>query len=125
MSNISIKVNLANLKCAIKSFKGKSGAFQDCLVIPIETNKLIRGKEGIYLDLVAFPLKEIKDNSRDTHCIKQSFDKEYLAGLPEGDKMALPFLGSLVDWDKSVKVNSDPEISDIKPDLQISEDLPF
>jgi hypothetical protein len=125
MNNLSIKVNLANLKCVVKPLTGKSGAVQDCLIIPIEANKLIRGKEGIFLDLIAFRLKEMRPDSPDTHCIKQSFSKEYMEALPESEKTALPFLGSLIDWDKSTKVNTYADLSTPIPEEEIKGDLPF
>ena len=125
MSNLSIKVNLAGLQCVVRPLTGKSGAVQDCLIIPIEAYKLIRGKEGIYLDLIAFRLKEMRPDSPDTHCIRQSFSKEYMEALPEAEKTALPFLGSLIDWDKSAKVNTFADLSISIPEEDIKRDLPF
>lgn len=110
MSNLSININLASLKCVVKPLTGKSGEIQDCMIIPIKANNLIIGKGGIYLDLVAFPLKENKIDSNDTHCIKQSFTKEYLKDLPEEEKSALPFFGNVVDWDKVLKVNKHSDL---------------
>ena len=125
MSQISVKVNLGNLKCVVKSLVGKSGAVQDCLIIPIDANKLIRGKEGIYLDLIAFKLKDMRPDSPDTHCVRQSFSKEYLASIPESEKNELPFLGSLIDWDNSTRVNTFVDLSTTIPQGDIPTDLPF
>ena len=125
MSNLSIKINLANLKCVVKPMAGKSGAIQDCLIIPIEANKLIRGTQGIYLDLVAFNYKEIKRDSPDTHCIKQSFSKEFMESLTDTEKNNLPFLGSLVDWDKTIRINTFSDLSAPLSQEEIKTDLPF
>ena len=125
MSNISVKVNLGKLKCVVKPLTGKSGLVQDCLIIPISVNNLVRGKEGIYLDLIAFRLKEMKPDSKDTHCIRQSFSKDYLESLTEMQKSSLPFLGSLVDWDKTSSINVFNDlVAPVVPD-GLAGDLPF
>jgi hypothetical protein len=125
MSNISINVNLANLKCVVKPLTGKSGQMQDCLIIPIAANSLIRGKDGIYLDLIAFRLKEMKADSKETHCIKQSFSKEFMDALNDEQKSALPFLGSLVDWENSTRINTFNDLVAPLNQEEVSGDLPF
>jgi hypothetical protein len=45
MSNISIKINLRQLKSAVRTMKSASGEIE-CLIIPINQNHLIKGEKG-------------------------------------------------------------------------------
>ena len=117
MSNVNLKLNLMNLHAVIQTQKGKLGPVE-CLVIPIEKNNLFKGKSGLYLDLVAFELKEKKNGQ--THLIKQSFPKEIYEAMTEEQKQATPILGNISEWDKTEK----PPVSDMTPVDELS-DLPF
>jgi hypothetical protein len=75
MSRINGKLNLMNLKASIMNIKGKLGPVE-CIVLPIELNKLFKGEKGIYLDLIAFEIEKPKEGNKDTHLVKQSFSKE-------------------------------------------------
>lgn len=124
MSNISIKLNLGAFKCGIQNITGKSGIPKKCLIIPIEDNHLITGEKGVYADLIAWPIKEKRNDSKDTHLIKQSFKKEYLDSLTDMQKNALPIFGNLVDWSKNVSVNQAEDFIDpVK--MEEPDDLPF
>lgn len=92
MSKLNIKINLSNLVSAVRFENGKTGPVE-CIVIPIEANHLFKGKSGIYLDMTAFELKEIKDNQ--THLIKQSLPKEVYQKQTEEEKKAMPILGNV------------------------------
>ena len=46
MSNISIKINLRQLKSAVRTMKADSGNIE-CLIKPIDQNYLVRGEKGI------------------------------------------------------------------------------
>ena len=58
MSRISGKLNLLQLHAVRKMISGKAGAVE-CLVIPIEKNRLFIGEKGIYLDLIAFEIEKL------------------------------------------------------------------
>jgi len=119
MSRISAKVNLMNLHAAIRMMKGQLGEIE-CLVIPIEKNKLFKGEKGIYLDLVGFEIEKPIEGSKDTHLLKQSFSKEERAGMTEEQLRSLPILGNLRIWDAS---GGEPQSS-----MQVEDetsDLPF
>lgn len=88
----NIKLNLSNLISAVRFENGETGPVE-CLIIPIEANHLFKGKSGIYLDLTAFDLKEIKDNQ--THLIKQSLPKEVYQNQTDDEKKAMPILGNV------------------------------
>jgi hypothetical protein len=95
---ITIKVTLSQLKHSIQKFKGSTGVV-DCLVIPIDINKLYRGEKGIYLDMVAFEVKEKKEGNKDTHIIKQSFSKDDRDKMTEDQQKAMPILGNMRIWE--------------------------
>jgi hypothetical protein len=88
------KINLGQLQHVVVKKKGKDKKEIECMVIPIESNHLFKGKDGnIYLDIVAFELKDPKHN--DTHLVKQSLPKEIREKQTEEEKNAVPILGNL------------------------------
>jgi hypothetical protein len=117
---ITGKLNLLNLTVARQMVKGKAGEV-DCLVIPIEKNRLFVGEKGIYLDLIAFEIKEPKPDRKDTHLVKQSFSKEVREAMTEEQLKSIPILGSLTVGGATGE--KDP-ISDQKT-LGADDDLPF
>ena len=100
MSRISIKINLRQLKSAVREMKGQSGMVK-CLVIPIEQNHLFEGEQGIYLDCVAYELKEKKADRKDTHAIKQSLPKDVYEKMSEAERNDMPFIGNAIVWGAS------------------------
>jgi hypothetical protein len=122
MSRISGKLNLLNLHGVVKFITGKSGIIE-CLVIPIDKNRLFKGDKGIYLDIVGFEIDPAKRNanSKDTHILKQSFSKEVRDAMTEDELRSLPILGNLQVWDGTS--SSEPLSS---PTAQAeNDDLPF
>jgi hypothetical protein len=122
MSRISGKLNLLNLHAVRKIMPGQLGPVE-CLVIPIEKNKLFIGDKGVYLDLIAFeidPSKRTAD-SKDTHLVKQSFSKEVREAMTEDQLKAMPILGNFQVW--SDKQESEPVSSPVVQDEK--SDLPF
>jgi hypothetical protein len=117
---ITGKLNLLNLTVARQMVKGKLGEI-DCLVIPIEKNRLFVGEKGNYLDLIAFEIKDPKPDRKDTHLIKQSFSKEVREAMTDEQLKAIPILGSLTVGSSGVE--KDP-VSDPKT-LSADDDLPF
>jgi len=59
MSNISVKINLRQLKSAVRTMKSASGDVE-CLIIPIVAKHLVKGEKGVYIDLMGFELKDKK-----------------------------------------------------------------
>lgn len=121
MSNISTKLNLAGLKHTRMSMKGKSGMV-DCLIIPINANKLYKGEKGLYLDLTHL---EIKDRSKqaegqkDTHLVKQSFTKEAYELMTDEEKRSYPILGNTIVWSQN---SNEPQLAN---PIEETDDLPF
>jgi hypothetical protein len=122
MSNISIKINLRQLKSAVRTMKGTSGDIE-CLVIPIAANHLIKGEKGLYLDMQAYELKERKADRKDSHLIKQSLPKEVFDAMSDEEKKTTPIIGNLVVWGYSEPAPVNVEIAETQPGE--SDDLPF
>ena len=118
MSNISGKLNLMQLKAAIRRMDGKNGPI-DCIVIPIEANHLFRGEQGVYLDLIAFESKTKNEKIKDTHLVKQSLPKEVLEAMSDEEKKSQPIIGNLRVWGEYQKSapQSDMTVGDEKDDL--------
>ncbi len=122
MSRISGKLNLLNLHAVVKLMPAQSGLVE-CLVIPIDKNRLFKGDKGIYLDIVGFEIDPAKRNanSKDTHILKQSFSKEVREAMTEDELRSLPILGNLQVWDgtSSAEPLSSPVVQ------AENDDLPF
>ncbi len=123
MANISIKVNLRQLKNTIKPFKKQDGSTVDCLVIPINDNHLFKGEKGIYLDLAAFEIKNKKTDSKDTHLVKQSLPKEVFEKLTDDQKKAMPIFGNAILWSRQEPEPVAAETMETGADQ--TDDLPF
>jgi len=121
MGNITGKINLLMLKGAVKKMKAQSGEI-DCLVIPIIQNDLFKGKNGIYLDFIAFEVKNPKDDQKDTHLIKQSLPKEIREGMSDEELKAMPILGNLAVW--SEKTQQTETVTNSEP-IDEDDQLPF
>lgn len=118
---ITGKLNLLNLVCVRQMIRGKAGDV-DCLVIPIEKNKLFVGEKGIYLDLIAFEMKEQKEGRTDTHLVKQSFSKADREKMTEEQLKSIPILGSLNAASTAPSQQEPVSKADI---LNAEDDLPF
>jgi hypothetical protein len=122
MSNISIKINLRQLKSAVRTMKSASGEIE-CLIIPINQNHLFKGEKGVYLDMQAYELKEKKADRKDTHLIKQGFPKEVFDAMTDEEKKLTPILGNLVVWGFSEPAPVNVEIAETAEGTD--GDLPF
>jgi len=123
MGRISVKIKLAALKNAaiIKSGKNKD---VDCLLIPIDSNHLFRGKENaIYLDVIGFETAVEKRKGKDTHMAKQSLSKEVQDAMSEEEKKAMPILGNFIDWDQAGGGGERAEVGATA--VASEDDLPF
>lgn len=109
MANISIKLNLTQLKHVVRKMTGKDKQPIDCLVIPIDENLIFRGEKGLYLDLTAIEIKNKVGDSKDTHLIKQQVGKEVYESMTEEQKRAMPILGNAIYWGRR---EADPNVSD-------------
>lgn len=131
MSNISIRLNLKQLKHVEREMQGQNGKKIKCLIIPIEENLIYQGEKGAYLNLIAI---EIKDRSKfsadqkDTHLVKQDIPKEKYDAMNDDERKAMPILGNAILWGRQEPApNESAEISNSAVDsyLEEKDDLPF
>lgn len=92
MANFNLKIDLGRFWGA-KVTVTKSG--QEVLVIPLEENHLMKGKNGsVYANLQATE-KKTPSQYGDTHFIKPRFSKEAYASLTEEQRNSIPFVGAV------------------------------
>lgn len=116
---ITGKLNLMNLMATRKVLTGKTGPVE-CLVIPIANNSLFVGEKGVYLDLIAFELKN-KEEGKDTHLIKQSLPKEVRENMSKEELDSMPIIGNL-------RITAGGQERDSVSSMEVQEeesDLPF
>lgn len=116
------KINLAKLTHVLMEKQGKTGMVKG-LFIPISQNNLFEGKDGnVYLDLIAFELKNPKDGQ--THLVKQSLPKEMLDKMSKEEKDAQVILGNL---NANIGSGSNSQPANAQPGVVLgeSDDLPF
>lgn len=126
MSNISIKINLRQLKSHVMTLNGKSGKIE-CVVLPIDANHLFRGEKGLYLDLQAYELKERKEGQKDTHLVKQTIPKVVFDTMNEEERKQIPIVGNLTVWGRQEPQPREFEVYQPEPENQAEpeNDLPF
>ena len=90
MADFYIKLDLAKFWGASVTTT-KSG--KEVLVIPIEENMLVKGKNGaVYAGLQATERKQVGQYG-DTHYIKPKFSKDNFAKLADEQRNNIPFIG--------------------------------
>lgn len=123
MANISIKINLRQLKHVVRTMNGQNGQKIECLVLPIVQNMMHVGEKGVYMDFTAIEIKNKVGDSKDTHLIKQAIPKEIYEVMSEEEKMAQPIIGNAILWGRR---EPDPVNADIGDTPQEeNDDLPF
>lgn len=121
MSRISGRINLAQLKGQVRVIKGESGMIE-CLVLPIQLNHLYKGEKGIYLDLIAFEIENKKNDSKDTHLVKQSFSKDVREKMTDEQLKAMPIIGNLQVWGEFTEAEPQTKVDEVAAE---ESDLPF
>jgi hypothetical protein len=121
---ITGSINMAVLKHVIMEKKGKDGQPLKGMFIPIEANRLQEHSSGgIYLNVVAFELKEPKDWA--THIVKQSFTKKERGAMGEDELSGLPILGNIKVSDGTPPAQDNNAAPDQVMDGDSDDDLPF
>jgi hypothetical protein len=121
---ITGSINMAALKYVIMEKKGKDGNPVKGMFIPINVNHLKEHENGgIYLNLVAFDMKEPKDWG--THTIKQSFTKIEREAMGEEAYSKLPILGNLKAGGSAPAAADNNAAPDQVHDADGDGDLPF
>lgn len=92
MANFNLKIDLGRFWGA-RVITTKSG--EEVVVIPIEENHLMKGKNGsVYANLQATEKKSLGQYG-DSHFIKPRFSKEVFANLTDEQRNSIPFVGSV------------------------------
>lgn len=120
---ITGSINLTALRHVKMEKKGKSGMVKG-IFIPLEVNKIKEHeKGGIYLNVVGFEMKEVKDYA--THIVKQSFSKDEREKMSKEELDALPILGNFKASDGGQGQAVDNSASTTTFDADSEDDLPF
>ncbi|WP_300440594.1 hypothetical protein [Christiangramia sp.] len=128
MGNISIKLNLKQLKHVEREMTKKNGKKTRCIVIPVDENNLYEGDKGTYLDITAIELKNKTGDSKDTHLLKQNIPKELYEIMSEEERKSMPILGNAIQWGRrEPDTNTSDQFSDSAVDNyeEDQDDLPF
>lgn len=131
MGNISINLNLSQLKHVKREMKGKDGKNVTVLIIPIEENNIIQGEKGNYINITAIEIKDRskqKEGQKDTHLLKQDFPKEIYNSMSEEERRAQPILGNAILWgQREAEPQQSTSLSESAVDQynEAHDDLPF
>ena len=94
MSNLTVRINLRQLKHEVKEILGKTAPVK-CLIIPIVENNLFEGEKSVYLDLSGYEIRDRVQDRKDTHLLKQSFSKPVYEAMSEEQRRNLPIIGNV------------------------------
>ncbi len=102
--SLSGSIAITKLKHTIRKFKNKAGKEVECLVIPINLNHMVKGKEdACYLPVRVF-VREEADEYGQHGFISQSVDSKKWKEASEQQRQEykdLPILGNIKDFDRS------------------------
>lgn len=122
---ITGKINLAKFEHFLTQVPNKSGQKEECIVIPIKRNSLIRTDKGnVFFDIAAFEVAPEKRKGEDTHLVSQSFDKDTREKMKASGQNA-PILGNLRDWNQSGGGEQSANTSNDFSGAAVGDDLPF
>lgn len=122
MANYSIKTDLLKLKGVfVTNLKGKT-ATKRCLIIPVDEANLYVGEKGVYLNMTAIEMREPKYS--ETHCVKQSLDRERYDAMTDEERNAQPILGGMKQLErKATEMNVTGMVDGAS--MINNDDLPF
>lgn len=122
MANYSIKTDLLKLKGAfVTNLKGKT-ATKRCLIIPVDEANLYVGEKGVYLNMTAIEMREPKYS--ETHCVKQSLDRERYEAMTDEERNAQPILGGMKQLERKATEMNVTGMVDGESMIN-NDDLPF
>ena len=112
---MEVKVNIAKL-FGVKKLKTKDKEVYLC--IPVNVNYIFAGKNGYYLTLNAFEIKDKRYNS--DYLLKLRIPKEDYKEFSEEEKEKIPIVGSIDSFEDNVVMDEMSEDS-----IKDSEDCAF
>jgi hypothetical protein len=120
-------IALSKLKHVIMKKKGKGKGKIECLVIPIDANYLVRGKEGAVYMPVRVIAKSEEDKYGQHGFISQSVDSKIYKEADEEERgviKALPILGNIKNFEAGGGGNDNSGAA-AKEAIDENDDLPF
>lgn len=112
---MEVKVNIAKLFGVKKIKTSNKDVF---LCIPVNVNYIFKGKNGYYLTLNAFKIKDKRYNSE--YLLKLRIPKEDYQEFSEEEKEKIPIVGSIDSFEDNVAIDEISEDS-----IKDSEDCAF
>lgn len=112
---MEVKVNIAKL-FGVKKMETKDKEVYLC--IPVNVNYIFAGKNGYYLTLNAFKIKDKRYNSE--YLLKLRIPKDDYLGFSEEEKEKIPIVGSIDSFEDNVVLDEMSEDS-----IRGSEDCAF
>lgn len=135
MANISIKLNLRQLKHIEREMKGQGDKMIKCLIIPLEENMIYQGEKGAYLNLTAIEIKDrskFSTDQKDTHLIKQDVPKEKYEAMSDEQRKAMPIFGNAILWGRqeaapveSAEISNSAVDTYMQNNEEVDDSLPF
>lgn len=124
--NYSGSIALSKLKHVIMKKKNKKGKKIECLVIPIDENYFVRGKDGAIYMPIRIITKEEQDEYGQNGFIVQSVDSKVWKDANEKKKEKLnklPIIGNIKDFTSGGSSNA--ASGKAGKDIGEDDDLPF
>ena len=121
-------IALTKLTHAIMTKKNKKGKKIDCLVIPIDQNYLVRGKEGALYMPVSVITRSEEDQYGQHGFIGQNADSKAYKAADEDEKAkmaGLPILGNIKDFGAGSGGSSNDTSGSSGTFNEEDDDLPF
>ena len=122
---ITMNLNLAKFEHFVKEFKNKEGGSEECIIIPIKRNSLVKTDKGnVFCNAKMVFIKPEKRKGDDTHMIVQSFGKEKDKAMQDTGERA-PILGNARDWYEGGQSEQANTTTDFSSEPEPGDDLPF
>jgi len=119
-------IALTKMKCVVRNMTGKDKKPMKCIIIPVEANMLVAGKEDAYYMPIRIMTKEQTDKFGQNGFISQTVDTKVYKAASDEEKeefKKLPILGNIKDF--SAGGNDNSGTVDESPTVDENDDLPF
>jgi hypothetical protein len=132
------KINLAKFEHKLMEFKMLDGTKEECIVVPIKKNSLLRTEKGnVFFDIVAFEIPQEKrkivkvktgdkefDRYESTHIVSQSYDAKKREEMKSAGTYS-PTLGNITDSNLQLSSSGSEAANVSESFAAVDDDLPF
>jgi hypothetical protein len=126
MKNYTGSIALTKLTHAVQEMKGKDGKPKKCIIIPVDDNYLVAGKDNAFYLPVSVVVRDEQDQYGQNGFISQQVGSKTYKDASEAQReefKKLPILGNIKDWGSSVSNDSSGATAEFtSPE---DDDLPF